>query len=78
VPLWVTEQNKQKIVSLTQSGTVSDLQFYLENGTQITEDDIKTMITLYHKVQNGLDTTFIERVKEMKAKESTSPTTPTN
>ena len=74
----LTEQNKQKIMSLTQSGTVSDLQFFLENGTQINEADIKTLIILYHKVQHGLDSKFIEKVKELKAMESTSPTTPTN
>ena len=41
------------------------MQFFLEHGTEIKEADIKTLIILYHKVQNGLDTTFAEKAKDM-------------
>lgn len=70
----LTDQNKEKIISLTKGGTVSDLQFFLENGTEIEEKDIKILIILYHKVQKGLDRTFVEKFKEM----NLDPTTPTN
>jgi len=41
----------------------SNLQFYLENATELTEEQIQEYIILHYKVQKHVDTSFSKTAK---------------
>ena len=70
----MNEDKISKIMSLTLNGVFSDLQFYLENGTEMSEEEIKTLIIMFYKVQKGLDKEFTEKMASFAKSDKTTPT----
>lgn len=58
------ETQRSKIFEQTSKGVETQFQFYLENATELSEEEIQEAIILFYKVQKGKDPQFAGKVKE--------------
>jgi hypothetical protein len=55
---------KAKIYQLALARTYCDFQFFLDNATDLSEEEIQNIIVLFYKVQKDIDSEF--RAKAIK------------